>query len=186
MSVALMLVDIQKGVMAEARNNPDMETNGRKLLAVWRDSAAPVVHVQHASTNPNSPLAPERPGYAFREGFMPQPGERHVIKSQSAPFAETGLAEDLRADGIDHLVVAGVCTEHCVSSTVRAAANLGFHVTLAGDACHAWLRQDPATDQLIPAEDVHRMELAILHGEYASVVATAEAVQLAGTEMLDA
>ncbi len=186
MSVALMLVDIQKGVIAEARNNPDMETNALTLLEAWRAARAPVVHVQHASTDPASPLAPERPGYDFRPGFEPQAGERHVIKSQSAPFAQTGLADDLRAERIEDLVIAGVCTEHCVSSTARAASNLGFRVTIVGDACHAWSRRDPMTGRLIPAEDIHRMELAILSGEYADVVTARDAVDLAlVAEMLD-
>lgn len=176
--LALMLVDIQKGVMAPGRSNLGMEANALALLAAFRQAGLPVIHLQHASTEHGSQLTPGLPGFHFRDGFEPRPGERHQIKSVTTPFQGTTLAENLRAEGIGHLVMAGVCLEHCVSSVVRAASNLGFRITLAGDACHAWERR-AVSGTPIPAEEIHRIELAILNGEYCSVVSTAEALSLA-------
>ena len=65
----------------------------------------------------------------------PHSGESVYEKSASNAFMGTSLEEDLRSRGIDTLVVAGLVTDHCVSSTARMASDLGFMVTVVSDAC---------------------------------------------------
>lgn len=187
MGRALLLIDIQQGLEPDAhwggaRNNPDAEDNARALLAAWRAAGAPVVVVQHASTEPNSPLRPERPGFALKDGFEPAPGEKHIVKHTNSAFIGTDLEQWLRDNAIGAVTICGLITEHCVSTTARMAANLGFAVDLIADACHAHAQKDPFTGEMIPAETVHQVELAILNGEFARVTTTAEALALAQAE----
>lgn len=79
----------------------------------------------------------------------------------------------LRSDGIRQVVIAGVVTNNSVESTARSGGNLGFEVIVAHDACFTFDQADffgtPRS-----AEDVHAMSLANLHGEYATVLSTAQ------------
>jgi len=98
-------------------------------------------------------------------------------KSTNSAFIGTSLAEDLRALGIDTLVVAGLTTDHCVSSTARMAADLGFTVIVVSDACatHERLGHD---GRMVAAEDMHRAALASLSGEFAAVLDTEAVLSL--------
>src|SRR5262245_8304784 len=77
-NTALLLIDIQQGLddpRYGERNNPEAERNIAALLAAWRKTRRPVIHVQHMSVEPDSPLRPERPGNAFKPEALPQSGE---------------------------------------------------------------------------------------------------------------
>ncbi len=181
MTPALILIDIQQAFddhdcWGGERNNPAMETHAAHLLAHWRQMGAPVVVVQHASVVPGSPLAAHQPGFAFKAGFAPREGEKHIVKHQNSAFIGTDLETWLRGKGIDKVILCGISTEHCVSTTVRMAANLGFAVDLVSDACHAWAKADPVRGTPISAETVHETEIAILSGEFAQIVSSAQAI----------
>lgn len=179
MTDVLLVVDVQKGLEDPwfgARNNPAMEANGRRLLAAWRARRLPVVIVQHSSITDGSPLRPDQPGFALKDGFEPQAGDRHVVKHHNSAFAGTDLEQWMRARGHDRLTVFGITTEHCVSTTVRAAANAGFRVRLVGDACHAMSKPRLDGSGVIDAQTVHDTELAILAGEFAAIASTDEVV----------
>jgi nicotinamidase-related amidase len=75
-------------------------------------------------------------------------------------------------------VVCGVLTHNSVEATVRHAGNLGYRVLVPGDACRACAITD-LTGRLWPAEDVHQLSLAVMHGEYATVTDTAALVAAA-------
>jgi len=180
MTSALILIDVQAGLgdpWFGERNNPAMEENGLRLLATWRKRGWPRVIVQHASTTPGSPLRPGQPGHALKPGYEPLPGEKLIVKSKNSAFIGTDLEAWLKTNDLGHITVGGITTEHCVSTTVRMAANLGLTVDLVGDACHATAkrRADGAGD--IDAETVHQTELAILDGEFARVVTTDDVIR---------
>lgn len=175
MTQVLILIDIQKGFDLHAfwggkRNNSTMETNARRVLAHARAEAWPIFHVQHNSKNLASPLHPDHEGNGFKEGFEPWPAEIVIGKSVNSAFINTNLEQQLRDLGATELVICGISTEHCVSTTTRMAGNLGFNVLLVGDACHAWPHGE------FNADLVHRMELAILDGEFAKVVTASELI----------
>ncbi|MEJ8573175.1 cysteine hydrolase family protein [Microbaculum marinum] len=174
---ALVLIDLQKafaGPDMGRRNNPDAEDNVGRLLAGCRDARLPVFHVRHDSLTPGSPLRAGQPGHDVMDCAAPDAGEPVFAKTINSAFIGTGLEAALRTAGIRHLIVAGATTDHCVSTPVRMAANLGFRVTLAADACFANDRRSP-DGPTVPAQTVHDVELAILSGEFATI-ATVDAV----------
>jgi nicotinamidase-related amidase len=167
----LLIIDVQRGLDHPSfgrRNNPGAEARMAELLAAWRTAGLPVIHVQHLSVRSDSPLRPGQPGCDIKPEVAPAPGEPHFTKSVNNAFLGTGLAEYLRDRGCHSLVVVGLTTDHCVSSTVRAAADLGFAVTLVSDATATFERTAPE-GTVIPAEQVHAAHLASLEHEFCQV-----------------
>jgi nicotinamidase-related amidase len=182
---ALIPIDVQQAFDhapwdRARRNNPAMEGNGQRLLAAWRHRGAPLLHVRHDSIHAASPLHPSHPGHAFRPGFEPLAGEPVVAKSVNAAFIGTDLDLRLRRLGVTTLVLFGITTDMCVSTTARVGANLGYEVVVVGDACACFPAQGP-DGETVPADEIHRAHLATLHAEFARVLSTdALLAQLAG------
>jgi nicotinamidase-related amidase len=169
---ALLLIDIQQGLDEPrwgARNNPDAERNIAALLTAWRAAGWPVIHVQHMSQNPESPLRPHLPGNAFKPEALPREGEPVFRKTVNTAFIGTTLEDHLRQQGISSLVMVGLTTDHCVSSSARMAANLGFDVSVVADATATHERTGPDGVRY-SADEMHRTALASLHGEFGQVV----------------
>ena len=93
----------------------------------------------------------------------------------NSAFIGTDLEERLRAEGAQTVAIVGLTTDHCVSTTVRMAANLGFETWLLEDATATYERRSP-DGELIPAETMHRTAIASLHEEFAEVIGTDEAL----------
>ncbi len=177
-NTALLLVDIQKGLDDLAyygweRNNPDAEENAQRLLTYWRSHGLPVFHVQHCSTNPNSPLAPGKPGNEFKDGFTPIDGELLFQKSVNSAFIGTSLKEQLDQRKITTLVIVGLTTDHCVSTTTRMAGNYGYQTYLVADAT-ATFNKKGINGENYPAALMHDTALASLNEEFATVLTTDE------------
>lgn len=180
--IIVLPVDIQKGLddwpyWGGDRSTPDFETNVSRLLAAAREAGHPVVNIKHNSTNPKSPLRPGQPGNDFKSEAVPVPGEPVVEKIVNSAFIGTGLEDRLHGMGAGHLIIFGLTTEHCVSTTTRMAGNLGFKVSLVGDATAAFPTVAPDGTK-IDAETHHRVHLAALDREFAKVISTDEAVAL--------
>ena len=180
-SAALIVVDVQEALADPGggeRNNPQAESNITRLLAAWRSSGRPVRHVVHDSTEPDSQLRPGLPGNAIQAAATPEPTEPVYRKNVNSAFIGTSLESDLHQNGIDTLVVVGLTTNHCVSTTVRMAGNLGFTTYVVSDATAAFTRAALDGSQR-PAEAVHSGALSDLHGEFATVIDTAEVLRRA-------
>ena len=170
----LLLLDVQQGFDAPTwgrRNNPEMEDHLAELLDAWRSTHRPVIHLKHMSTDPNSPLRPDQPGNEFKLETAPAPGERVIEKRVHSGFIGTTLEAELRATGYDTLVIVGLTTNHCVSTTARMAANLGFDAWVVSDATATFDRLGPDGIRY-PAELVHAMALSDLHREFATIIDT--------------
>jgi nicotinamidase-related amidase len=169
---ALILIDWQQGFddldYWGNRNNPDAEANAEKLLAHWRKSGLPVFHAKHDSTEPQSRLHPDHPGNALKAFAEPVDGEPLYGKNVNSALIGTALETDLRAQDISKLVLCGITTDHCVNTTTRMAANLGFDATIAADACATFDRKLP-DGRVFPADLVHDVALASLNEEFAAV-----------------
>ncbi len=173
-NTALILIDVQEGLdysVHGKRNNPQAEMNMQRLLTAWRSWKRPVIHIRHDSTEPDSPLRPESPGNTIKPAVYPIEGEVLFSKNVNSAFIGTPLEAHLHALEINALVMVGLTTDHCVSTSVRMAANLGFNVVLVSDAT-ATHERCGLDGQLIPAEQVHATHLASLHGEFCTVKST--------------
>jgi nicotinamidase-related amidase len=176
-NAALLVVDVQQGLddwpyYGGERNNPDAEAKIATLMSAWRSTGRPVVHVQHDSVNPRSPLRPGQAGNAVKPEAAPLDGEPVLRKKVNSAFIGTDLDARLRAEGIDTVVVVGLTTDHCVSTTVRMAANLGFRAVVVSDATATFARTGPDGARW-GAEVMHGVALASLNDEFAAVVDTA-------------
>jgi nicotinamidase-related amidase len=179
-NTALLLIAAQKGWDEPywgQRNNPGAEASQASLAAAFRAHGLAVIHIRTDSRDPNSPLYPGEPGNGFKPGTAPLPGETVLPKTGHCAFHGTGLEDHLRGQGIDRLVIAGFTTSHCVSSTARTACDLGFKTVVIRDACVAF-DLDDVDGSRMPAQTLHEVGLAELHGEFAMVLPTEAILQL--------
>lgn len=175
---ALILIDIQQGFddlehWGGNRNNPDAEEKAASLLRFFRNKKWPVYHIQHCSTSEQSPLRPEAPGNALQEVVAPIDNEPVYQKDVNSAFIGTPLEEVLKKNENRDLVMAGLTTDHCVSTSVRMAANLGFNVTLIEDATATFDKVD-RHGRRYDAQLIHDTAIASLNEEFARVMTLEE------------
>jgi nicotinamidase-related amidase len=175
---ALLVIDVQKGFEHPSwgpRNNPDAEAQIGKLLAAWRASGWPVIHVYHDSADPAGCFVPGSRGHPAMDFIQARPEESVYHKSVNSAFIGTSLEEDLNKDQVNTLVIVGLTTNHCVSTTARMAGNLGFKTFVVSDATATFDRA--ALDGTVrPADEVHAAALSDLNVEFAEVISTADAL----------
>lgn len=177
---ALIVVDVQRAfdeweAAGKRRNNPDAVARIVDLLAAFRASGAPIFHIRHEGTRPNSTFLPSRTGYAVKDEARERADEPVIVKRVNSAFIGTDLETRLRASNIATLVICGATTNHCVETTTRMAGNLGFDTALVRDASWTFDRVGPDGDTH-SAESIHAMTLSNLNGEFARIVTTNEVI----------
>ena len=143
-----------------------------QLLAKARDAGAPVVHIAHKG-RPGGLFDRDGHGGKIIDAASPQGAECVIEKPLPNAFAQTSLDAELKAIGRTSLVIAGFMTHMCVSSTARAALDLGYRVTIAGDAAATRDLPDPLGG-VISAESLHRAALAALGDRFAVISTVAQ------------
>jgi nicotinamidase-related amidase len=147
---ALIVVDVQRAfdeweAAGKRRNNPQAVARIVDLLAAFRDRRAPIVHIRHQGTRPNSSFLPGSSGFAVKDEAGERAGEPVIVKKVNSAFIGTDLESRLRGAGIMRLVICGATTNHCVETTTRMAGNLGFDARLVRDATWTFDRVGPPT-----------------------------------------
>lgn len=173
-SAALLVVDVQRAFENPrwgARNNPSAEANVARLLAAWRGSGRLVIHAHHRSQDPAGLFAPGQAGSEVKPEAKPERDEAVLFKEVNSAFIGTDLERRLEDAGVTHLVICGITTDHCVSTTARMAGNLGFETFVVSDATATFERTGP-DGRHWTAEEMHQSALASLHEEFATVTDT--------------
>ena len=168
---ALVLIDCQMEYVSGGLVLPGVEPalkEAAKVLQKARNAGAPVIHVVHHGKPGGGLFDPTGAGPAIAPAVAPEDGEPVVIKALPNAFAGTDLAQKLEATGRKEIIVVGFMTHMCVSSTIRAATDLGYKCTAVASA--AATRDLPdGQGGVVKAADLHRAELAALADRFATV-----------------
>jgi nicotinamidase-related amidase len=129
-NTALLVIDVQNGVVAEAHDRDHVVANVSTLVGKARAGGVPVVWVQHSSDN----LVKDSDEWQFVPELSRDGSEALVHKTFADSFEATDLEDVLARAGIGHLIVSGAQTDECIRSTIHGAFVRGYDVTLVGDA----------------------------------------------------
>ena len=171
-STALLVVDVQRDVVANAHNRDAVIANIETLVNRARAGQVPVIWVQHADDN----LAVGSEGWQYVAELQRQETEPLVHKAYGDSFEDTTLEAELAQRGVGRVVVTGAQTDACIRATLHGAFVRGYDTILVSDA-HT---TDDLSDYGLPTPDK-----VIVHtnmywtwqagpGRIASVVATAD------------
>jgi len=164
-NTALVIIDIQNdyfsnGVLA-LDGAIDAANKAQNLLDTFRDKQLPIIHIQHETIKQEMGfMLPGSYGQKIHESVEPLAEEVCFTKHYPNAFWQTNLEAYLNEHNIEHLILTGMMTHMCVSTTARAAMERGFRTTIIQDACAtSTLEFDGA---VIPEETVHKTALAEL------------------------
>ena len=127
---ALLVIDVQKGVMANALNREEVIANIKSLVDKARQADVPVVWVQHSDEG--LPLDSE--GWQYVTELVRDDAEPLVHKNYGDSFEATDLEAVLAERGVGRLIVTGAQTDQCIRSTIHGGFARGYDVLLVGDA----------------------------------------------------
>ena len=178
----LICVDLQLGFQEEAywggnRNNKNAEEISSQIIAKWRKINEQIIHVRHSSTNAESKLHKNSKGFQFHPSCLPVEGETVLTKSVNSCFIGTPLKQLLDEENCTTVVIIGLTTDHCVSTTARMAANYGYNVLLVSDAT-ATFNKIGLMNKVYDSELIHQTALASLKDEFATIISSDELFEM--------
>jgi nicotinamidase-related amidase len=185
MKTALLIVDIQNdyfpGGKGELEGPLEAGAKARQLLQCFREHKQPTVHIQHLSIRPGATtFLAGTEGANIHDSIAHFEGEPLVQKHFPNSFRETNLLDLLKNWEVERVIVCGMMTHMCVEATSRAAADFGFQLIVASDACATRALTFGGTT--IPAEYVHKAFLAGLKS-YGQVLTVEEIITHLAMEM---
>jgi len=127
---ALLVIDVQKDVVANALKTHKVVANINSLISSARNSSVPVIWVQHSDDY----LEKGSTGWEIIDELKPLTNEVRIYKTHSSSFVETDLQAQLDSLGTKTLIITGAQTNYCVNATSNAGVELGYQVTLVSDA----------------------------------------------------
>ena len=127
---ALLVIDVQNGVVAGAHQRDTVVANVGSLVDRARQEQVPVVWVQHSDEQ----LERGSEEWRIVPELAPDEAEPLVEKHYGDAFEDTNLETVLSGLGVGRLVVSGAQTDECVRSTIHGAFVRGYDTTLVGDA----------------------------------------------------
>ena len=175
---ALVIVDVQVGVVSEAWDAPRVITNVARTVERARDQGVPVIWVQHSSDELPHGSAP----WQWVPELVAAANEPLIHKQFNSSFEQTKLEEELARLGVTHITLAGAMTNWCIRATAYAALERGYDLTLVKDA-HTTANIDLGNGKMIEAANiVADLNIAMTWLRYPGRVngtATSEAVDFA-------
>ena len=129
-NTALLVVDVQNGVVAGAHERDAVVANVAGLVEQARQAGVPVVWVQHSDEH----LAKGSDDWRIVPELTPGEAEPLVEKLYGDAFEDTTLETVLSGLEVGRLVVAGAETDACIRSTIHGALARGYDATLVSDA----------------------------------------------------
>jgi nicotinamidase-related amidase len=167
---ALVVVDVQRAFDDAGywgrRNNADCEANVASLIGAWREARRPLVFVRHEFGSHD---------HAFKDVVSGEPDLLVSKQVNSAFYGSPDLDAWLRENGIGSIALCGITTDHCVETTARMGANLGYDVLFVLDATHTFDRTGP-DGSVMTADELARATATSLHEEFAAIVRTEQLV----------
>lgn len=127
---ALLVIDVQNGVVADAYERDRVVANVRTLVDKAREAGTPVIWVQHSDEN----LPKGSKEWMYVDELERLESEALVHKSYADSFEETNLEQVLADRSVGALIVAGAQTDECIRSTLHGALVRGYDATLVADA----------------------------------------------------
>lgn len=181
-ATALIVIDFQMEYFAGGRlfipDGSRAMQNAKRLITLADAHGMPVLHVRHMGPAGGPLFARDRQCAAFHAEISPGAQHGVVQKTSASSFVGTDLHRQLQSKGIKTLIVCGLMTHNCVSSTVRDARPLGYQVLVAGDACAT--RDIEAWDGgVLSHSDLQRAALTALSDTFAEVLTTEQIATLA-------
>ncbi|AZS88675.1 isochorismatase family protein [Streptomyces griseoviridis] len=173
-NTALLVVDVQKGVVGGAHQRDAVVANVAGLVERARREEVPVVWVQHSDEG----LTRGSDDWRIVPELTPGDAEPLVEKSYGDSFEDTALETVLSKLGTGRLVVVGAETDACIRSTLHGAFTRGYDVTLVGDAHTAGDKTAwgaPPVEQVIAHTNLY-WSFQAAPGRTAGVVAAADVV----------
>lgn len=176
MSEALVIIDIQNdyfpGGAMELVGSLEASQVATELKRAFAASGKPVFVVQHIAGDNASFFRPGTFGVELHESVRLTEKDVLIQKHYPNVFRETQLLAELEKRSIRKLTVLGMMTHMCIDTSVRAASDLGFEVTLVSDGCAT---RDLVFDgRTVSAAEVQTAYLAALDGSFARVVTAAD------------
>ncbi|WP_308635372.1 cysteine hydrolase family protein [Paenibacillus silvisoli] len=154
-NTALLIIDVQTAMFNEenpVHGHEELLERIGGLLGRARAGGIPVIYVQH-NEGVGEELETGSPAWEIHTAIAPKDGEPRIQKFKPDSFEGTDLRDKLTAKGISQLVIAGLQTDYCINATVTRAAELGYDVTVAGDAHSTWGQNGQSAEQIIEAHN---------------------------------
>jgi nicotinamidase-related amidase len=174
---ALIMIDLQNEYLAGPIALPDAASaiaNAAKLLARARAAGGRIFHIAHKG-RPGGLFDRSTERGAIVSALAPLPDEPVIEKGLPNAFAGTDLRALLAATGHNDIVLAGLMTHMCVSSTARAGLDLGFRITVDADSCATRDLPD-RRGGTIAAATIHDIALAELSDRFAIIARGGDAL----------
>ncbi|HEY3871421.1 MAG TPA: cysteine hydrolase [Actinocrinis sp.] len=185
---ALLVMDYQRGITDSLDDAEALLDRAADVVKLVRDLGGRIGYVrvgftddefdavpatstfaQHVGSERRQYLHADAPTTAVHDRVAPQPGDIAVRKTRVGAFSTTDLDRQLRAVGIDTLVLAGISTSGVVLSTVREAADRDYRIVVLADAC---ADRETAVHEFLTERIFPRQAHVTSTGELAALLST--------------
>jgi nicotinamidase-related amidase len=148
---ALIIIDVQNGMFLDTNpvyNGEMLIHNLKYLINKARLNITPICYIQH-NASAGKPLEIWTKGWEIHPEITPQKGDIIIQKETPDSFFNTNLDEELKKQGINHVILTGIQSEVCVDTTCRRAFSMNYDVTLVADSHSTWDSNEITAQQII-------------------------------------